>query len=290
MALDFDAKVIKFNGFGADAYKGTGTSGPDDPNFTKRILCEGDSWFSIGAIPSGNLLLPLQFDQSTLLVNLAQPGDTIRKMASISKNPVLAQLIAAPNFDTAWDAIFISGGGNDLIDDANQIICKPSAGAGKHMLDYINHIDLENLKQKVKKGFTDIANLRNGSEKNATTRIITHIYDYPTPRDAKATFLGFKVKGPWLYPAFKQHDIPVEFWISITDYLFEQLGACIISLVSQIDNFHVITSTRETLVRARLHTEGQDGDWLNEIHPTTEGYTKLGAKISVEMQHLLSAP
>lgn len=289
MGFDFFGKVIKFNGFNTDAYKSTGTTGPDDPKFAKRILCEGDSWFSIGAIPSGNLLLPLEFDQATLLVNLAEPGDTIRNMASISANPVLKQIIFDKKFSTKWDAIFISGGGNDLIDDANQIICKPSIGAGNHMHDYINHIDLENLKQKVKKGFIDIANLRNGSEKNAKTPIIAHVYDYPTPRDAKATFLGFKVKGPWLFPAFKQHDIPVDFWISITDYLFEQLGACIISLTSQIDHFHAITSTRETLVRARLGTEGQDGDWLNEIHPTSEGYKKLGAKISAEMRHLLSA-
>lgn len=286
MSLDFLAKVVPFNGFGIGGYKGTGISGPDDPAFSRRILCEGDSWFSIGAIPSGNLLFPLQFEHSTLLINLAQPGDTIRNMSSISGNPVLKQLISEQKFATKWDAIFISGGGNDLIDDANQIICKPSLGAGQHMLDYVNNIDLENLKQKVKKGFIQIANLRNGS-KNSSTPIITHIYDYPTPRNAKSTFLGFNVKGPWLYPAFKQNDIPIEFWISITDYLFEQLGACIISLSSRIDNFHVITSTRETLVRAQLDTEGQDGDWLNEIHPTAEGYKKLGAKISAEIQGLL---
>ncbi|MER2540685.1 MAG: hypothetical protein ABTQ26_15715 [Azonexus sp.] len=31
---------------------------PDDPAYSHRILAEGDSWFSIGAIPSFNLLFP----------------------------------------------------------------------------------------------------------------------------------------------------------------------------------------------------------------------------------------
>jgi len=286
MNLDHAAKVISFNGHGPDNYLDTGTTGPDDPAFAKRILCEGDSWFSIGAIPSSNLLFPLRFAQSTLLVNLAQPGDTIRNMSSICANPALRQLIAEKKFLTKWDAIFISGGGNDLIDLADQIICTPSAGAGKHMLDYINAIELTNMKLRVQKGFRTIARLRDGSE-NALTPIVTHVYDYPTPRNAKAKFLGLKVVGPWLYPALKGNDVPEEFWISLTDYIFESLASAIIELSYQIENFHVVSGTRETLVRAQPGTTGEDGDWLNEIHPTAGGYKKLADVIAAEFVPIL---
>lgn len=286
MKLDYPATVISFNGYGADNYLGTGTSGPDDPAFAKRILCEGDSWFSIGAIPSSNLLFPLRFAQSTLLVNMAKPGDTIKNMSSICSNPTLKQLIAEQNFLTEWDAIFISGGGNDLIDLADQIICTPSVGAGKHMLDYINAIELAGLKLRVQRGFYEIAKLRAGT-KNADTPIVTHVYDYPTPRNAKAKFLGLKVAGPWIYPALRGNDVPEEFWISLTDYIFESLATAIIELSYKIDNFHVVSATRETLVRARLGTTGEDGDWLNEIHPTADGYQKLADVISSEFFNIL---
>lgn len=286
MNLNYPATVVTFNGYGSDNYAGTGTSGPDDPAFAKRILCEGDSWFSIGAIPSSNLLFPLRFAQSTLLVNLARPGDTIKNMSSICANPILHQLTAEKNFLTKWDAIFISGGGNDLIDLADQIICTPSAGAGKHMLDYINAIELTNMKLRVQRGFIDIAKIRDSSE-NALTPIITHTYDYPTPRNAKAKFLGLNVAGPWLYPALKGNDVPEELWISLTDYIFESLASALIELSYKIENFHIVSATRETLLRARLGTTGEDGDWLNEIHPTAGGYKKLADVISSEFVHIL---
>ncbi|SBT11164.1 conserved hypothetical protein [Candidatus Propionivibrio aalborgensis] len=286
MNFDYPAKVISFNGYGPDNYIGTGTSGPDDPAFAKRILCEGDSWFSIGAIPSSNLLFPLRFEHGTLLVNLAQPGDTIKNMSSICSNPTLHQLIAEKNFSTKWDAIFISGGGNDLIDLADQIICTPSDGAGKHMLDYINAIELANMKLRVQHGFFKIAEMRDGTD-NAVTPIVTHVYDYPTPRNAKAKFLGLKIAGPWLYPALKGNDVPEEFWISLTDYIFESLASALIELSYKIENFYVVSATRETLIRARLGTTGEDGDWLNEIHATASGYKKLADVISAEFVHIL---
>lgn len=286
MDLTHPAKVISFNGFGPDNYTTTGTSGPDDQNFDKRILCEGDSWFSIGAIPSSNLLFPLRFKQSTLLVNIARPGDTIKRMSAIANNPLLGQLISDRAFSTKWDAIFISGGGNDLIDLADQIICTPSSGAGRHMLDYINSIELASMKLAVQSGFLKISKMREGSQ-NEETPIITHIYDYPTPRNSKAKFFGFNAAGPWIYPALKSNDIPEEFWISLTDYIFESLAAAIVEMSYKINNFHVISATRDTLTRARLHTTQLDGDWLNEIHPSSTGYEKLAAIISAEFANIL---
>ncbi|CAK0744667.1 SGNH hydrolase-type esterase domain-containing protein [Gammaproteobacteria bacterium] len=286
MNLDFLAKVISFSGYDPEHYANTGTLGPNDPAFDKRVLCEGDSWFSIGAIPSSNLLFPLRFSKSTLLVNLAKPGDTIKNMSSICSNPTLHQLISEEEFSTKWDAIFISGGGNDLIDLASQIICTPSNGAGKHMLDYINGIELANLRLLVQQGFIRIAKLREGG-KNFQTPIVTHVYDYPTPRNAKAKFLGLNVRGPWIYPALKQNQVPEEFWISLTDYMFETLATSIVELSYKIDNFYVVSGTRETLISARLGSTGEDGDWLNEIHPTPGGYKKLADVISAEFYNIL---
>lgn len=285
MPFDFKAKVVTFNGYGPDKYQGTGVTGPDDPGYSKRILCEGDSWFSIGGLPGSNLLFHMHFNQSTLLINLARPGDTIKNISKISENPKLSELIYEKKFLTKWDAIFLSGGGNDLIDMSNQIICTPSEGAGKHMLDYVDSVELNNLKNRVQRGYSTIARLRVGS-KNEKTPIITHVYDYPTPRNAKSKFGAINVGGPWIYAALKTNDVPEEFWISLTDYIFEYLAVSIIELENKIENFHVVASTRGTLRRARLGTRGPDGDWENEIHPTSEGYEKLANIISEHLSNL----
>jgi hypothetical protein len=142
------------------------------------------------------------------------------------------------------------------------------------------------MKLKVQQGFIDIAKLREGTV-NAKTPIVTHTYDYPTPRNSKAKFLGFKVLGPWLYPALKGNDVPEEYWISLTDYIFEALASALVELPYKIENFHVVSATRETLIRAKLGTTGEDGDWLNEIHPSAGGYKKLADIVSAELAHII---
>lgn len=287
MNLDQLGKVFYFGDFERGAAAIDFPGGTLDPQFGKRILCEGDSWFSLSAIPSGNLLSHLKFAETTLVYNLASPGDTIRGISDISGNPRLKKLILEENPLTKWDAIFISAGGNDLIGRVNQIICRPSPGAGGHLLDYINLLELANLKIEIQDGYKRIAALRDQSQ-HPDTPIVTHIYDYPTPREAKAKFLGLiGIAGPWFYPAFKQSDIPQNLWISLTDHVFEWLGGVIIDLSGKLSNFHVITNTRETLTRARIGTTGPDGDWENEIHPTNEGYKKLARVISPELFKIL---
>lgn len=283
MQLDTPGTVISIGNMSIEKYPGL----TDDTSFVKRILCEGDSWFSIGAIPSSNLLFGLKFAQSTLVYNLAVPGDTIRNMGSITSNKELAKEIT-PHDATPWDAIFLSGGGNDMIDALPQIICKPSPGAGDNFLDYIDRIEIARLKNTIEKGYLAIAAMRDSSEKNKNTPIITHIYDYPTPRDAKANLLFIGFKGPWLYPALKAKDVDEKFWASISDYLFESLGQILIGLESKISNFHVVHNTRGVLVRAEPGTDGNSGDWLNEIHPNGHGYQKLSDVISPVLHHLIN--
>jgi lysophospholipase L1-like esterase len=263
-------------------------SDPEDSMYKKRILCEGDSWFSLGAIPSSNMLFPLTFAESTVLYNLATPGDTIINMSSMAKNQELVKNICGQGFAVQWDLIFLSGGGNDLMDRADKLLSRPSDGAGQHMLDYVNQIEMSRLKVDIQKSYMAIAAMRNQPHsKNQETPIVTHIYDYPTPRNAPAKFRIFGIAGPWLYRAFKTHDIPDSLWISLSDYLFEWLAGVIIELANTIPNFHVISNTRETLMRSKLGETGESGDWLNEIHPSIGGYEKLAGVVSPELYQLL---
>lgn len=286
MRLEYPGSVISPY-FQSDSTLPGQPSGPEDPAFRKRILCEGDSWFTLGAIPSSNMLFQLKFAEPTILYNIASPGDTIINMANLSKNDELRKLIYEKNFAVSWNLIFISGGGNDLMDRADRLLRQPSSGAGTHLLDYIDQAELSRLKVDIQSSYLNIAKLRDDSSLNKEVRIVTHVYDYPTPRNAPAKFLGSTIAGPWLYRAFKLHDIPNQLWISLTDYLFEWLAGVIIDLTGKINNFYVISSTKGTLVRAKLGENGRSGDWLNEIHPTPDGYRKLSTVVSPEIYRLL---
>ena len=287
MQLSVNGTVISSDRIHKATLPGT-SNDPNDPKYKKRILCEGDSWFSLSSLPSSNMLFPLTFAEPTILYNLAFPGDTIIEMSDMAKNPDLIKNICDPNFAVKWDLIFLSGGGNDLMNRADKVLCRPSDGAGQQMLDYVNQIELSLLKSDIQKAYSAIARLRQQSgSKNQETPIVTHIYDYPTPRNASAKFLTFDIAGPWLHKAFKAHEIPEPLWISLSDYLYEFLAETIIDLKNQIPNFHVISNTRETLIRAKLRETGESGDWENEIHPTTKGYEKLSGIVSPELYHLL---
>lgn len=285
MNLDHPARVVTFKGYDMDVYTADNISGPDDPGFGKRLLCEGDSWFSLGAIPSSNMLFPLRFRQRTLLMNLAAPGDTLLNMTDPLTNPQLKSALA----ETRWNAIFISGGGNDLINRIGNVVCAPSTGAGQNFLDYIDRVELASLRVAIHGHHRRLAALRDEG-RNRGVPIVTHVYDYPTPRMAKARFLGFGFKGPWLCPALMQWKVPEAFWISIVDYVFESVAAALVELSPVIDNFHVIATTRGVLTRARLGTTGDDGDWLNEIHPNPGGFEKLAEVISPELDAILFGP
>jgi hypothetical protein len=75
--------------------------------------------------------------------------------------------------------------------------------------------------------------------------------------------------------------------VPITDFIFDRLAERLLlldantprgtSTVKPLPGVTVI-DTRGTLVRAQPGTTGEDGDWADEIHPSRQGYAKLGAK------------
>jgi hypothetical protein len=94
---------------------------PESANYRWRLLAEGDSWFTLGGLPTSNLLFSLRFAGPAIIASCAMPGDTIRHMAEIAAN---RELEAAPDlrFGCTWDALLLSGGGNDLIDRIRDIV------------------------------------------------------------------------------------------------------------------------------------------------------------------------
>lgn len=266
--------------------------GGDDPTFYDYlILAEGDSWFSIGGFPPCNLLFPLRFEKHALIVNCGDPGDTIKNMSDIAHNANLKEALAWDGHK--WDLILLSGGGNDLIDSAESLLLKKSERKDDPatLEDYYNMEAVQNFTDDVQASYRYIVDYRDGDNSKAHgVPILVHTYDYPTARNAPVRIFGQGVQGPWLYHAFIEAEVPEQHWVAITDDLMNRLAEAIIALSkgeNALPNFYVV-ETRNTLQRAAPCTQRNDHDWLNEIHPNSEGYTKLSKHYNTKIQTLLA--
>lgn len=264
-------------------------SAEDPALYDTLILAEGDSWFTIGGLFAPNLLMSLRFHKHTLILNCASPGDTIVHMSALAHNYVYKEAL---RYDYAWDAILLSGGGNDLIDRADEIILNKAQRKGQTIhgpADYCDQGQLDRLIDDVQRGYRRLASVRDNAPGPASAApIFVHTYDYTTPRNAPARFIVATI-GPWIYTALQRSQVPEYDWLAVTDYLFDTLAEGILELARPphgLPGFHVI-NTRKSLQRAALDTVGDSGDWLNEIHPNEDGYRKLAKKLEKKLVPLL---
>ena len=164
-----------------------------DPDYPWHFLAEGDSWFTIAAIPSSNLLFELRVGRWTQVLNLAYPGDTLRRVGDLVGNVDLDQQLAQRNFNTAWDLLLLSVGGNDLIEAASTLI-RHSAAAGADPArpeSYVDAASLDAVLQEIQQGCGQIVALRDSADsKSRGCPVLVHTYDYVTPRNAPARFIG----------------------------------------------------------------------------------------------------
>ncbi|SFG31091.1 hypothetical protein [Neptunomonas qingdaonensis] len=263
----------------------------NDPVFNDNlILAEGDSWFTLAGIPTSNLLFSMRFTASTLIVNCAKPGDTIINMSKMLKNSSFKSALSEEGLP--WHLLLISGGGNDLIDEAENIILSKDERADSDINNMESYCDLEIFEkviENIKDSFRKIVNLRDSPNSPAIGKpILVHTYDYFVPRNAPARFFPFTISGPWLYPVFSKAEIPEGIWIELAQFLVDKLAEGILELAegsNKLHNFHVV-DTRGTLVKAKLGSVGDSHDWLNEIHPDSAGYSKISKKIDAKILEL----
>lgn len=246
-----------------------------------RYLAEGDSWFSYGSWKLESLLTQLKLGRPAAVVSLAQPGDTIRRMSDIAGNPELDHWLSRPWGAFDWHAVLVSGGGNDVIDDAARIIPASAVAqaAGKPVEEYVDRVQLARTLAEIQDGYRRIVALRDREESPCPgVPLVTHAYDLATPRDAPARFLVVKL-GPWLYPAMMAAKIPEARWNDVADHVLGALGAAITALEDELPNFHV-ARTQGKLRRAAPGTHGESNDWANEIHPNRRGFAALARLVA----------
>ena len=271
-----------------DVYSGDPGNSPGSAEFAYRILTEGDSWFTIGGIPSSNLLYELRLPRQGIVVNVAYPGDTLMHIAQLASNRDLKRMLTE-RFGYRWHVIVLSAGGNDLMDRASRVLRNPGTGSNDPR-DYVSVAEIERFVADVQQGYRTIVGLRDSSQSaNKGVPIVAHCYDFPTPRNSPARFFAVGLLGPWLHKAFNDRNIGQAMRVPISNYLVNVLAEAIAVLASgqaALPDFHFV-DTRGTLQRAAVGATGQSGDWLNEIHPSQAGYRKIADRIEAKIVSLL---
>ena len=249
--------------------------------YTNHILAEGDSWFGwahMNLVPSSNLLEELRFEKSTVVVSYSYSGDTIRNMADLSSNSAFAREVCS----NQYEAIMLSGGGNDLIDALPHIIRQSNAAAPPATaLACVDSDALATLLDNfVLPNYRQIIDHRAANNLNKMTPVVIHTYDFPTLRNAPATFMNaIPAAGPWLWRAMRNALVPQQFDQAIADHVFTALRTALLTLDNPANNVHVV-NTSNTIKHADANDTGLSGDWINEIHPDAHGYSLIANRLN----------
>jgi len=266
-------------------------------DYPVKFLAQGDSWFSIGALPTwntSNILLEMSFGLDASAINCAQPGRHLTTMIDWRKSRNFTRLLAG-KFAYKWDGILLSGGGNDLIAaastlpfhsdgtpvaPAHRLLLKPtewgpeSLGPARYLSDagwatFVTHLSAQ------------LVGVVAGRDKDALNRdvpIFCHCYDYPQPRNAPV----LPHTPTWLYPAFVAYGIPPQDWFGAAKELIDRLATLLRDTIAQInaggDKRVYLVNSRGAMIPADPGTTGRSNDWENEIHPTASGYRKLAER------------
>jgi hypothetical protein len=267
---------------------GAGESGLYDVNrFDRKYLAQGDSWFSIGHVPfwsTTNLLQQTVLSRSALAVSCASPGVWLSHMTDTSTAQVFLNLLNG-NIAWKWDALLISGGGNDLIaaasvnksEDASLRLFLGSNewGAQADATRYLSEAGWNTFTAHMS-DVLDILLTQRDKSINAGIPLLLHTYDYVTPRNAPAG----PGMGPWLYKAMNDmYAVPAADWNALADALINRLAEMWLALAAKNAGRNIrIVDSRGSTTRADAGTTSVSGDWENEIHPTPHGYTLLAQR------------
>lgn len=276
-----------------DTALGGGEQGPFplEP-FAVQALAQGDSWFSIGALPPGkttNLLLELKTARSTVVVQCARPGKVLRLFTDTTREQNFLNQLVGP-LARRWSVILISGVGNDIIAAVGS---DPSEPPERRLLrtlaergatataaaDFVSQPGWDRFTEHTRSVFNHLVDLRDQGV-NRHVPLVLHNYARMVPRPSGAG-LG---TGPWLHPAFEAYAVAPALREAVADELLGRMTSLINQLIDERRSqdpdcaLHLVDSMGLAGVTpAVAGSSGSSGDWVNEIHLTRSGYRKCAA-------------
>ena len=259
-----------------------------------KFLAEGDSWFSVGEFPpwaTSSLLFGMSqsFAASNLVINCAHQGDTLSHMHQMWYDNNFTRMLDAPHLGYYWDALLLSAGGNDLIDaclvaptvsNPNQrLLLRPGeVPLGAPPDAYISTGGWLAFEGYLRANFSDLVERRNNGV-NQNAALFLHTYSRATVRNAPTGGAPLFRRGPWLYAALNQYQVPDAEQQPVADALFKRLADLLRSFADPAQRIFVFDSQNPAIgvVPAVPGSSSVSNDFENEIHLTHSGYKKVGA-------------
>jgi hypothetical protein len=242
----------------------------------KKILFEGDSWFSIPDIAN----IPLQFDSllDLSILCLADPGDTLEELSEGMQFKKLESLIKDERFGQKWDALVFSAGGNDVIGpEIRGLLRQPADPKSTDPNDYLDAVAVTKAFELIRKRFIALKGIRDKSKANPDTPIFVHTYSYLTPRNVAHKVFVWKVSGPWAYPfmtALGINDCALQ--QAIVKVLLDGFWKTLDSIEREPDSNFFVVDTRKSLSPVACKDRDTSFEyWRDEIHPSSKGFARI---------------
>jgi hypothetical protein len=241
-----------------------------------RILAEGDSWFDyppfdILGIGGGGVIPRLSKILGVPILNLATAGDEVRYMLGVKERKELIRHLKNGSPDGGrWDALFFSGGGNDIVDNPMALWVRdyvPGAPAAQ----LINQPRFDVALALVKAGYEDLIAVRD--KESPGTHLFFHTYDWAIP-DGR----GVCGHGPWLKPTFDLRGFPTG---NITP-AFEVVREMLRQFASLLKT--LVPRGGVTVIDGQGTLPAVPASWHNELHPSKSGFQQFAALFAQELR------
>jgi hypothetical protein len=267
-------------------------SGDDWESISRRMLAQGDSWFSLGSlVPTrfANLLHTMALREPTLVVNCGKPGAVLVRMVDSTRARDFRRLLSGRSAPR-WSAILVSGGGNDLIEAAST---GPSADLGQRLLrtpserpagdagpasDFVSDAGWALFDGHLRDVIHGLVRAKN-RDKNLGVPLFLHSYTRVQPTGVGPGF----GRPPWLSPSLTAFGIPPERWLDVSDELLGRLQRLLLSAVaaenaaSRDARLQLVDTLTVPVDLADPDATGSSGDFLNEIHLNESGLRKVSS-------------
>lgn len=256
--------------------------------FTDRInvLAEGDSWFAyppkwfIGRKPS-NLVhhTSRMFRGEANYYCLASNGDEAVDMVSGKQKHQLVKILRQHEEHRVEPIhlLLFSGGGNDLVDenDFERFLRKTPHPTATQC------VNMARLRRKTKQIGLALQELADVCQHySPDTLIVTHTYDYPYPSRQGGHFLGGLIKTKaWMKRFMEKVGIDNRIQADVIRIFMDTVGDELVKVGNQRRNVMVV-DTRGTLKGKKA--------WLNEIHPTSDGFKSIAEVLVKEIRKEVS--